>query len=172
MCLARKNCLSYSLLDQRSKQKTPISWYMIKNFQLKSKVLIFQEFSVQMGDFNISRQGINIYGYTEPPLRIYSSTTNARCSPRHAIATTANRTYTAIDRYTLCRRIPTTTHTAPSPNTGGLFARPCITAIFVTVTNVVCELVQLLLYAFEAHIIYFCMKKMVPNMWSIASTEV
>jgi hypothetical protein len=63
---------------------------------------------------------------TEPQLRIYSSTTNARCTPRHAIATTANGTSTAIDRYPLRRRIPTTTHTAPSPNRGCLFAGPCI----------------------------------------------
>jgi hypothetical protein len=50
-------------------------------------------------------------------ISFYSSTTNARYSPRHAIATTANGTYTAIDWYPLRRRIPTTTHTAPSPNT-------------------------------------------------------
>jgi hypothetical protein len=53
--------------------------------------------------------------------------TNTRCSPRHAIATTANGTSTAIDRYPIRCRIPTTTHTAPSPNRGCLFAGPCTT---------------------------------------------
>lgn len=58
----------------------------------------------------------------EPPLRIHSSTTNARCSPVHAIGSTKNGTYTAIDRYPLHGYTITTTHTAPSLNTGGFFA--------------------------------------------------
>jgi hypothetical protein len=55
----------------------------------------------------------------EPPLRINSSTTNSQCSPRHAIATTANGTYTAINWYLLRGRIPAT-HTAPC-----MFILPC-----------------------------------------------
>lgn len=64
------------------------------------------------------------------PLRINSSMTNAQCLLVHTIASTKNGTYIAIEQYHLHHCITTTTTTAPSLNTGGLFTGPYINYIY------------------------------------------